>query len=523
MNTQVAPFSPIDRRRFAQMCAGSLALAAIGCGPRKDRAYSRGSTVIIGYGKHAALDPGEDPKFLVFLPLLAENERGELKGRLAKDWAHSPDYREWTYHLRTDVRWHEGTPVTAHDVRFALELLSHPDVADLDRFESLAVLDDSTIRVRAGHSHYQTNYYQTNFGAYPRHLLQHLEPKNFYHWDFWDHPVGNGPYRFVRYLPETMIEFEANPDYYGGKPRIERLVLKFVGNEAALGELLSGNVDALSGEWQSAGYTEILRLSPDPRFRVYHQYRGSVGRAVYWQNDHPLFRDPRVRKALTLAINRREMLQAVNQPDFTPIVDGPYSVRQLRRGDLPDPLPYDPATARALLDAAGWHDRKRGGVRERDGQPFHFTVLADRPPHVQIAVYMQGQLRRVGVEMTVHSLPYETIRAEMKTGHFEAALIAIANFAAVLERDFGKDSPIGFKNPEVAKLIDRLSATADPDAEDQIYRKITEIFRAEIPATYISPIVDPVFAHRRLRGLSSPWRAEPVRYMEDLWLEDRSD
>ena len=113
----------IAQRRWLLACACVLALAAAGCARREDRAYSRGSTVTVATEKDP-MNPDSHAQFLVFLPLVSYSEKGELEGRLARTWEHSPDYREWTYHLRKDVRWHDGVPVTAHDVKFTLELLS---------------------------------------------------------------------------------------------------------------------------------------------------------------------------------------------------------------------------------------------------------------------------------------------------------------------------------------------------------------------------------------------------------------
>ncbi|MHC4489773.1 MAG: ABC transporter substrate-binding protein, partial [Planctomycetota bacterium] len=100
---------------------------------------------------------------------------------------------------------------------------------------------------------------------YPKHLLENLDPKEFTSWKFWTEPVGNGPYRYVRHVPRTMIELEANPDYYRGKPKIERLVLKFGGYP--LTELMSGNVDCID-----ISSLEAIKLADDPRFRVYQAY-----------------------------------------------------------------------------------------------------------------------------------------------------------------------------------------------------------------------------------------------------------
>ncbi len=503
-------------RNLTLACICLISLASLQCGRGYDRAYFRGSTVAVAYccGERV-LKPsmGVTARFLVFLPLVAYDRNGELEGRLARRWEHSPDYHEWTYHLRTDVRWHDGVPVTAHDIKFSIELLVHPDVLHYPAGTmSITVLDDSTFTVRYSGSpapDWWTVYY-------PKHLLEGLDPKDFSDWEFWTQPVGNGPFRYVRHVPRTMMEFEANRDYYRGKPGIERVVLKFVG-EAALTELLGGNVDAIT----DVKPAQIPRLAADPRFRVYHTISGRGVRAIYWQNGHPFFRDPEVRRALTLAINRRELLQVLNLPENIPVVDGPFTHRQLRQGQLPDPLPYDPVLARRLLDEAGWLDVDGDGVRERDGAEFRFTaIVAADPGWQQLAVYAQDQLRRVGVRMDVQALEFGTIRGKLRSGDFEAAFTLSVSIPWLLQLNFGEDSPIGYKNAEVVGLIEEALATEDPDAQDRIYQELMEIFRADLPITSLFPFVGTDVAHRRLHGLSSPWRADPVWYMEDLWLED---
>lgn len=134
-------------------CICLIALASTQCSSGEDRAYARGSTVIIAVSDVSVLLPDETyADFLVFLPLATLDENRELQGRLAKSWEHSDDYREWTYHLRTDVRWHDGMPVTAHDVKFTLDLLSHPDVLEYPHL-SATVLDDSTVTIISSREH----------------------------------------------------------------------------------------------------------------------------------------------------------------------------------------------------------------------------------------------------------------------------------------------------------------------------------------------------------------------------------
>ena len=162
------------------------------------------------------LNPVHDmeAKYLVFLSLMTVDQHGSLQGRLARSWEHSPDYREWTFHLRTDVRWHDGIPVTAHDIAFTIDLMRSSSDTDYNAFELVTVQDDSTVTIRPRTS----RIFRSDMVFYPKHLLEGLDPARLVEWEFWKQPVGNGPYRFVRLEPETMMEFEANPDFFLGGP-----------------------------------------------------------------------------------------------------------------------------------------------------------------------------------------------------------------------------------------------------------------------------------------------------------------
>ena len=257
-------------------CTWLLALAAGGCGRGEDRAGPDPSTITffsgsgtLGEGTGWRLNPaaaGQPIQHAVFLTLVRRSEEGELEGRLAERWEHSPDYRTWTFHLRRDVRWHDGVPTTAHDVKFTLELLSHPDVlfpyTDFwQDMESFTVLDDYTFTITYTRPTDAPYLSESSPKSYPKHLLEDLDPKEFYEWEFWMHPVGNGPYRYLRHVPLQMIELEANPDWYRGVPKIERVVLKWGG--ARVTELLSGNVDV-----SLVNQLDIPKLTGDPCFRV---------------------------------------------------------------------------------------------------------------------------------------------------------------------------------------------------------------------------------------------------------------
>ena len=498
------------------LCLGFASFAIAACGRSEDPAHARGSTVVVAVKEIDGFSPAADEiaKFLVFLPLLSYDLDGTPHPRLARAWEHSDDYREWTYRLRTDVRWHDGTPVTARDVAFTLRLLAHPAVALLGRddIEAVVVHDDSTVTIRSptwlSHGNDSWMVY------YPEHLLKDLDPDEFRSWLFWRRPVGNGAYRFVRWVPETMMVFDANQDFFAGEPRIRQVVLKILGG-AAFTELRAGRVDAVA----VPNPTQIPAFSKDPRYRLHLGVVEHVARAIYWNVSHPLFRDRRVRRALTLAMDRRETFRALNLPDTLPIVDGPHTARQYRRRQLLDPWPHDPDRARALLEEAGWRDSDRDGIRDREGRPFRFTTIVGPDPGLaQVAVVLQQQLREIGVQMEIQPLD-RGVMGRVRSGDFEAALVVSQHQSWWLKRYFGEGAPLGYDNPRVARLIDRADSEAHPDSIDAAYAEMQQIFKEDLPATFLGLRTEAHFVHRRIRGLDG-WWPDPLWYMDELWVEE---
>ena len=505
---------------FLRLCLPAflvLSLAiTVACDRQDARTANRQATVVVAYpyeGGGDLLGPSDDEAmYLIFLPLLRYDENGDLEGRLARSWEHSADYYEWTYHLRTDVRWHDGGRVTAHDVKYTLELVSLPTSNEMwdDQIQSITVHDDSTITVRAG----DPEYYQTQVVHYPRHLLQHLDRSEMLNWPFWLEPIGNGAYRFVRYVPHTLMEFEANPDYVFGEPRVKRVILKFV-EDAGLSELLSGNVDVV--KWlDDPG--QIRQLSDNPDFEIHHTFWEQRSRAIYWRCDHPVLSDVRVRRAIDLGIDRRGVLRALGLPEGIPAGAGFYSARQARRGEAPKDVAHDPNTARALLEDAGWLDSDGDGIRERDGRKLSFTALLNASERYDnaIAILVQDQLRELGVEMQLQPIEGLALFQRYKNGDFEAAVFQVWLQGRFIE----DDTPLAYHNPQLKELIDRVRFAADPDEVDRAYEDITQVFHTDVPISLLFPIVHTMVTHRRLRGLSSPWKSEPVWHMEELWLEE---
>jgi peptide/nickel transport system substrate-binding protein len=451
-------------------------------------------------------------QFLVFLPLVARNVDGELEGRLARSWEPSEDFHSWTVHLNTDVRWHDGVRVTADDIAFTVELLSRSDVGYLAQGDvTITVLDDSTF-IYESTRRSPLDDYRT---YYPKHLLEALDPTQFYEWEFWTQPVGNGPYRYVRHVPKTMMELQANADYFRGVPAIRRVVLKF--GEPQLTGLLAGEVDVLS----SVSTLDLLKIAKDPRFEVHYQF-GLDAEAIYWNHRSEFFQDAKTRRALTLAIDRRELVDLLNLPEDLPLFDVIFSERQWN--ELPEPLPHDPRQAVRLLEETCWRDVDGNGVRERGGKEFTFTLLVHGTDGGRVGVYVQDQLRRVGVRAEIRTLADRiTLSRQVRTGDFEAAvsgqLMDIGSVRGHL-KVFGTDSYVGYVSPRVSELLEAIAEEGNPQKRDALFNTLWPLFQRDVPITYLYPSVWTYVVRRRIRGLASPFRGDPVWYMEHLWIED---
>lgn len=510
--------------------AGAFSVA---CAPSEVGEDLTSSTVTVLYPfDERVLGPywGMEARHLVFLSLLglAGDSSGETRARLAESWEHSPDYRTWTYHLRPDVRWHDGVPVTAEDVAFTVWLWEHAVQIRPPALDSAEVVDVHTVRF---HYRAPTNGLDAYHVYYPKHLLEELDRERFWEWEFWTRPVGNGPFRYVRHLPKTMVELEANPDYYRGEPAIGRVILRFGSQENWLAELLSGNADAVS----YVDRVDVIKLADDPRFREYHWWGGWID-AVYWNHRDPRFGDPRVREALTRAMDREELARLLDYPPNLPVYDGPCSDRMRRQDACLPALAHNPDEARRLLERAGWSDSEVDAVREwagpSDSDPgperreFAFTALVpSEGVKERAAIFLQEQLGRVGVRMEIATLDLGVLRQRLSAGGFEAAVHPFRNandfVPSGVGRIVGRDSPTGWENRRAERLAERELSTVAPAARDRIHAELAEILRAELPVTLLLPQVQTHVVHRRIRGLQDLYRADPIWFMEELWIEGR--
>lgn len=458
---------------------------------------------------------GMGATYWIFLPLVtnAGNETGEMQPVLAESWTPSNDYREWTVNLRKDIYWHDGIQMTAHDIKFTIDLRGKVSGINLLECE---IIDDFTFKLI-------TNKPMSSLPSwrvyYPKHLLEKLDPGNFYNWDFWTHPIGNGPYKFVRNVPKTMVEVEVNPNYFREKPKIKKAILKFTTN-ISLNELLGGNVDAITFVPRDF----LFKIDNDERFNSYYWWHNQV-ETIFWNHKNPMFYEPKVRKALTMAINRVELASVLNYPNDVPISDVLYSDRQRLRGDIGTPLSYNPNQAIQLLKECGWIDRDGDGILDKNGVDFKFILtnpIETINTHKLMPTYIQDNLRKIGVIMEIETVEQNIVKQLFKKNEFDAILSLLyneENELHLIRAYMGVNSYLGYSNPVLNNLFDQMDATGDKNKIDSLYQESFTVFENDMPVTFILPLVQTHIVNNNIMGLQNNFKPDPVWFLESLWIE----
>lgn len=444
---------------------------------------------------------------LVYNGLVRYDKNLQYQGELAESWEISPDNLVITFHLRKGVKWHDGAPFTAEDVLFTYQTYIDPKVPtayaeNYRQVDNVEIVDPLTVRVS-----YKKPLAQAliswGVSIMPKHLLAGKEITKS---PLASSPIGTGPYRFVEWKRGEKIVLAANPDYFEGRPHIDRVVFRIIPDESTMFlELKAGGIDMM-------GLTPLqyARQTDTPDFaKSFGKYRYPAFAYTYlgYNLNRPLFQDKRVRQALAHAIDKREIIDGVllglGQEATGPYKPGTWPHNpKVRRYD------YDPAKARELLAAAGWKDSNGDGIVDKDGQPFAFTIVTNQgnDQRSKAGEIIQRRFREVGVDVKLRVIEWASFLKEfINQGNFDATILG---WTVPIDPDgynvwhSSKTRPgelnfIGFRNAEVDALLESGRRTLDQGARKQAYGRLQEILAEEQPYTFLYvPDALPVVAAR---------------------------
>ncbi|HSH44766.1 MAG TPA: ABC transporter substrate-binding protein [Longimicrobiales bacterium] len=516
-------------RAWLGVLAGVVALG--GCGGDGGTGGGGGGTVVVGMRSdfsglnpvtNSSLDTDQILKYGLYTPLIQYDDDLNPAPYLAESWELHGDTAV-TFTLREDVRWHDGEPVTAEDVKFTFDLAKTPETgsligsAYLGSVESAEVLDPRTIRFTFTEPHAQAleDFW---WAPVPQHLLEETDPAGMANAPFNRQPVGSGPFRFGEWRSNdrlVLVRNDSFPEGLGGPPAADRIVFRVIPEPATLlTELITGGVHV------------DIPLEPDQTPRVegtdnlrLHSYPGNTLFYLGWNNQRAPFDQAEVRRAMTMGIDRQEIIDALLSGYGRPATSTIPPWHPLDPGV--DPLAYDPEVAQQLLESAGWTDQDGDGVRERNGQRLEFSILtSERPLNRAIVEVLQEQLRGIGAAARVEVLEFQTMLSQHRNRDFDAVLsnwvldnfqMASAPYAlfhssqAEVEQSANRS---GVRNAELDALIEAGAAATDPEEARATWREFTELLHQEQPFTFMFWLDELAASSEAVSGVEMDQRGE---------------
>nr|MDD6335158.1 ABC transporter substrate-binding protein [bacterium] len=468
-----------------------LAIGLGGCAKGSGDGPLPQSRLVYGSGDYTVINPAlyehGEINLLLFTGLTRHDGNNQVVADLATDWSYDEKTCTYTFRLRQDVKWHDGQPFTARDVRFTLEAIMDPENAseNASNFEDITQIetpDDYTVAITLCAPNVALLDYLT-IGILPAHLL---EGKDLATDDFNRNPIGTGPYKLEKWAVGQSITLVRNQDFYRGVPRIETVVFKIVQDSKARAlQLKSGKLDLAqvtpedADSFRTKGYTVYDMKTAD--------YRG-----ILYNFNSDFFKANReLPTILCYAIDRQAIVDTVlkgcGQAAYSPLQAGPYNNPDIEK------FTYDPEKCARLLDEAGW---KMGpdGVREKNGQKLAFVLHNGQGDQVRIdmSTIVSQQLKAVGADVKV------SVDALVDWAGQEAYLIG---WGSPFDPDdhtykvFGTGKGANYSaysNARIDELLTRARQTDDIAERKQLYGQFQQEMTKDMPYTFIA-YVDAIY------------------------------
>ena len=429
------------------------------------------------------------------------------------------------FKLRDDITWFDGTPLTAYDVEFTYKMMIDPKTPTVYATDYLAIKE---LRVNGPYD-FEVFYDQVYARALvtwaldvmPKHKLENADLTNT---PLSRMPVGAGPYRLKEWIPGLRLTLEANEDYFLGRPYIDQLVYNIIPDMGTqFLELKAGNLDLMS--LTSKQY--LFQTKGQHWEEAFHKFKYLSFSYSYlgYNLKHHLFKDIRVRRAITHAIDKEELVKGVLLGLGMPAV-GPYKPGTWQYNDQLTDLEYAPIKAETLLAEAGWKRKKKDGLLYKDNRPFSFTIMTNQgnTERIKAATIIQHRLRKVGIEVKIRTVEWAAFVKEFLTpGNFECILLSwnvlqdpdiypVWHSSQVAPKGLNVTS---YVNAEVDELLVRGRSTLDQTERKPVYDRIQEILVEEQPYTFLYvPYALPI-VQSRVQGIEPA--PAGITYNSDLW------
>jgi peptide/nickel transport system substrate-binding protein len=435
-----------------------------------------------------------------------------------------------TYKLRKGVKWHDGQLFTSADVKATWEWLMNPRYNPVartgyDKIKAVDLPNDSTVvfRMSEVYAPFVATLFQ--YAIYPKHLLdKETDPSKP---AYIRRPIGTGPYKFVSWTAGESIVAEANPDYFLGKPKINKIILQMMpDDDTMLSEFKSGKLQvwdkvpsAMAKDVESIAGVKLYK-SP---VMVWENYAFNHGDpAAPNTKPHPILGDVKVRKALWLCSDRTGIVKELYpDSDSDLAVTDQFPTSWAYNTSL-TVVPYDPDQANKLLDEAGWKLNPKTGVREKDGKPLHLRIAttAGEVDRERKEAMLQQQWKKCGVDLEIKNYDRATYfgfysdGGILATGQYDIAIFARSPSGSDPDDSViwgcdnipSKENPAGLNlsyycNQIIDQLVHNAAKTMDQKARQEMYWRVQELLYEDAVTIFERVWVDLYAASAGLKNL----------------------
>lgn len=460
-------------------------------------------------------------KALIVEELIGVDEDFNLKPILATSWK-SIDDETWEVSIREGVKFHDGSEMTADDVKFSIERANELDltVRSLLKLDSIEVVDPSKIRIH-------TTSPNSILPAVLHYAsISIISPKSIDKDGEFVSPIGTGPFKLESFDDKThVLTVTKNENWWGGNVKLDKIILKPITdpNTRALA-LESGDVDFTV----DVPYSETDRIDGMDGINV-EKYSTPRIYKIELNLKHTPLDDVRVRQAISSAINRDQIAEYVLFNVGSPAT-GPFMADMFWANENIKSYDYDPDLAKELLEEAGWKDSDSDGIVDKDGKPLELSLLTyiERPGLQPMAEAIAGQLEEVGIKINAEAVENGVSSDRQKKGDWDLYLSA-SNTGMVpdplyyLGLTYGTDASsnkAGYSNAKVDSIISQAYEIEDQEERIKMLDELEEIVQEDLPVINVANYGVAIAKKDYVKGYVFDPTAHDYRLSPEMYIEE---
>lgn len=494
----------MKRKKLKVLALTALMMCSVGfisCGEDKKAATSNEKapvaddkeTLVYGSGDYTSINPAINEhgeiNSLIFTGLTEHDKDNKVVPALAESWTLDDATHTYTFKLRNDVKWHDGKPFTANDVKFTIETIQNPDsmseiASNYEDIESVEVVADHEVKIKLKDANIAMLDYLT-VGMIPKHILEGKDIKTA---DFNTNPIGTGPYKLDKWDTGQSIKLVKNTEYFKGEPKIDNMVFKIVTDyKARAMQLKSGELD-----FTQITPKDMAAIEGNEDFDLY-KCKTADYRGIMYNFKSPLFKENKeLPNALSYAIDRKAIVDSVilghGVEAYSPLQMGAYNNPDIEKFE------YNKEKTKEELEKAEWTLGK-DGIYEKNNKKLSFEIVCGEGDQVRIdmANICSQQFKEVGVDAKV------AVKSEIDWANQDSYLIG---WGSPFDPDdhtykvFGTDKGSNFNaysNENIDRILKEARSTTDDAKRVELYKQFQEEMVKDMPYTYIA-YIDAIYA-----------------------------